>query len=157
MKPGTLVTLNHRLCRPLQPDRSYVLRPPAPLLCARAVAPPDTRPVVPALGAAAPATPQNGLWRSLRKVMVRGTLLVLVVGVHLALVSFERVERSRERVLLGRAIAEREQHAQRLLEANRHIVGVIRVQHAMLQGQAAEPVNVLARVTTRQPARGPGG
>lgn len=156
MKPGTLATLNHRLCRPLQPDRPYVVRPPAPLLCARAVAPPDTRPVVPAMGAAAPATSQNGLWRSLRKAMVRGTLLVVVVGIHLALVSFERVERSRERVLLGRAIAEREQHAQRLIEANRHIVGVIRVQHALLQSQAAEPVHALARVANRAPIRAPG-
>lgn len=150
MKPGTLVTLNQSLCRPLQPDPAYTLRPPAPLLCARTVAAPHPGPVTPALRVETARGHATGrrIRNTLRTVIVRTGLLATIVGVNLAVLGFERIERARERRLLGRAIAERERHAQRLVEANRHIVGVIRVQHAMLQKQTTEPTHVLARATT---------
>ena len=154
MKPGTLSALNRNLCLLLQPDRVYTLRPQAPMLRALAVPPPDIRPVAPLLpGQTGPAQVDGRAVRDkLHQTLLGAGLLALVVTLNLSLLGFERVERARERHLLGRAIAEREQHALRLVEANRHITGVLRVQNALLQQRVSNPASTLARATpTRRP------
>ena len=158
MKPGTLSTLNRNLCLRLQPDRVFVLRPVPPLLRAQVVAPHDTCLVVPALrlGTTRDAVPGRGIRSTFRKVMIRAGLLAVIGLVNLGLFGFERIERSRERYLLGRAIAERERHAQRLIEANRHIVGVVQVQNVLLQQRVTGPASVLARVTRTRRSSGAG-
>ena len=158
MKPGTLSALNRNLCLLLQPDRVYALRPPAPLLRALAVPPLDIRPVVPLLrGQTGPAREDGRAVRNkLHRILLGAGLLALAVALNLSLLGFERIERSRERHLLGRAIAQREQRALWLLEANRHITGVLRVQNALLQQRVSNPANTLARatVTRRAPTAG---
>jgi hypothetical protein len=89
----------------------------------------------------------------LQQTLLGAGLLALAVALNLSLLGFERIERSRERHLLGRAIAEREQRALWLVEANRHITAVLRVQNALLQQRVANPASTLARATVTR--RGP--
>jgi hypothetical protein len=91
-----------------------------------------------------------------RRTLLRAGLLALLITANLGLLGFERIERSRERHFLGRAIAEREQRAQWLIEVNRHIAGVVRVQNALLQQRGSGSADVLARVShpRRVPAAG---
>ena len=158
MKPGTLFALNRNLCLRLEPDLRYVWRSPAPLLRPLTVPAPDTRPVEPALArqAGPDPAPGRGLRSVFRRTLFRAGLLALLITANLGLLGFERIERSRERHFLGRAIAEREQRTQWLIEMNRHIVGVVRVQHALLQQGGSGAAEGLARVShpRRVPAAG---
>jgi hypothetical protein len=112
--------------------------------------------VEPALARQAEPAPGRGLRSVRRRTLLRAGLLALLITGNLGLLGFERIERSRERHLLGRAIAEREQRTQWLIEVNRHIAGVVRVQNALLQQRGSGPADVLARVNhpRRAPAAG---
>lgn len=134
MRPGILSALNRNLCIPQQPEKVYVLNPHPRRFPVQTVPPPDTRPVVPALSrcAARDSAAPRSLVERVRRVLLPAGFLVLVALLNLGMLGFERIERARERHLLGRQLAEREQYARSLLEANRHITGVVRVQQALL-------------------------
>jgi hypothetical protein len=158
MKPGILSNLNRNLCLRLQSERTYVLKPAAPLLRALADSPSDTRLLVPEPGRqlGEERAPEPGIRQRFRKAALRTGLLLLIAVLNLGLLGFERLDRTRERHLLGRAIAEREQCARTLIEVNRHLTGVARVQNALLQQHAAGTADVLARtvVARRVPTSG---
>lgn len=148
MKPGTLFALNRTLCLRLEPDRRYVWCPPVARVQPMPVPPTDPRPIEPALPRRvgldeAPAR-HRGRW--LWKALAWVGLLAVLVTANLGWFAFDRIGRARERHQFGRVIAEQEKHARWLLDANRHMAGVVRVQHAMLLKRDEGTRDALVRV-----------
>jgi len=148
MKPGTLFVLNRTLCLRLEPDRRYVWCPPVARVQPMHVPPTDPRPIEPALRrrggleAAPPRSRGRWWWKALAWV----GLLAVFTTANFGWMAVERIERARERHQFGRAIAERERQARWLLDANRHMAGVVRVQHAMLLKSGESTRDALVRV-----------
>ncbi len=134
MKPGTLSALNQRLCVPLKAEPALVgPRPGRPTFpCQAAVSRRGT--VLPVVTSKGPVGERrvSAFRRAMKRFWKRAVLLALIAAVNLCALAFERVDRARERHLLGREIAEREQRAHRLVEISRHVAGVMRVQQAQL-------------------------
>lgn len=148
MKPGTLFALNRTLCLRLEPDRRYVWCPPVARVQPMHVPPTDPRPIEPVLSrrGGLDGPPPHGRGRWLRKALVWVGLLAVLTTANFGWLTAERIERARERHQFGRAIAERERQARWLLDANRHMAGVVRVQHAMLLKSSEGTRDALVRV-----------